>query len=448
MLAFVLIWANKITREAQMPESTSIRERNYSTDKDMPALVKGSRRICLPIDQKQYTRIVADPVAFRQCVDEMITQYPELFPATITGGYTLDGLLPVSRKMPDIRLRRIRVADSEDSKENVFTMAPSFVLPYMVGYTDDVESALFLHGKFGVPFWGLTHVFGHDDMYWERVYLRFGRNSLVGTTVKQPDELPADLLADEKHTRLNGDKVFVATTVGDDCVLGASVARQADEHDLTEAYGQFKVEAQQVKPDYQPTTVNTDGWAATQLAWRTLFAQVVLIACFLHAFLKIRDRCKRLEDHFADLCRRVWDAYHAPDPQQFLTQCDALKTWAIQTLPAGSGLDAVLKLCGRAPEFIQAYAYPTTHRTSNMLDRLMDHMDRVFYHARYFHGHLMTMEYSVRAGALLSNFLPYSPRAAVAAHYQSPAHKLNGFVYHEKWLHNLLVSASMGGYRR
>ena len=55
------------------------------------------------------------------------------------------------------------------------------------------------------------------------------------TTVKQPDQLPVDLLADEKHTRLNGEKAFVATTVGDDCVLGASVAQQADEKDLTEA---------------------------------------------------------------------------------------------------------------------------------------------------------------------------------------------------------------------
>ena len=119
-----------------------------------------------------------------------------------------------------------------------------------------------------------------------------------------------------------------------------------------------------------------------------------------------------------------------------------------QTLPAGAGLDAVLKLCGRAPEFIQAYADPTAHRTSHMLDRLMDHMDRVFSHAHYFHGHLMTMEYSVRAEALLANFLPYSPRAAVAKEYQSPAHQLNGFVYHEKWLHNLLVSASLGGYRQ
>ena len=431
-----------------MSESTSQRERNCSTEKDMAALAKGSKRICLPIEQEEYNRILCNPTAFRQFLDPQIAQYPELFPRTIAQGYTLHDTLPPSKKMPDIRLRRIKVADPEDPNGNVFTIAPSCVLPYMMGYTDDVEHALFLHGKFGVPFWGLTQVFGRNDMYWERLVLSFGRNSIVGTTVKQPDKLPVDLLADEKHTRLNGEKAFVATTVGDDCVLGASVAMQADEKDLTEAYGHFKAEAQNVKPDYQPATVNTDGWAATQLAWLNLFVNTVLIACFLHAFIKIRDRCKRLQTHFSDICTRVWDTYHAVSPQLFMDQCAALKTWATQTIPPGPGLDAILKLCARAPEFIKAYEYPTAHRTSNMLDRLMNHMDRLFYTARYFHGHLLTAEYSVRAGALLDNFLPYCPRATVAAQYQSPANKLNGFVYHKNWLHNLLVSASMGGYRQ
>ena len=60
----------------------------------------------------------------------------------------------------------------------------------------------------------------------------------------------------------------------------------------------------------------------------------------------------------------------------------------------------------------------------------------------------MTAEYAVRGWALLHNFLPYCPRTLSATKYQSPAHQLNGFVYHDNWLQNLLVSASMGGYRR
>ena len=428
-----------------MSESTAKRQRTCSTEKDLTALAQGSKRICLPIARAEYARIVLEPQAFRQWLDSLISQYPELFPVAMAQEYQLHDILPVSKKLPTLRLRRIRVAAPEQSGEAVFTIAPAFVLPYMTGYTDEVEKALFLRGKFGVPYWGLTYVFGHNDLYWERLELSLGRNCIVGTTVKHAEHLPQDVLADEKHTWLNGAAAYVATTVADDCILGASVALHADAADLTAAYQQFKTEAQRVQADYRPTSVNTDGWHATQLAWRQLFAHVTLIVCFLQAFLKIRARCKRMPDHFTELCQRVWDSYHATAAPQFLARCAALQTWASATLPAGAGLEAVLKLCARAPQFAQAYAHPTAQRTSKMLDRRMDHMDRRFYSAHYFHGHLMTAERAVRAEALLVNFLPYCPRAAIAKQYRSPAHKLNGFVYHDNWLHNLLISASMGG---
>jgi hypothetical protein len=98
----------------------------------------------------------------------------------------------------------------------------------------------------------------------------FGRYEIVQTVVKDPEKLPLHLLADEKITWLNGEKVVVATTVGGDCVLGVSVALSADEENLTEAYQYFKEEAQALKADYAPETVNTDGWAATQRAWLKL----------------------------------------------------------------------------------------------------------------------------------------------------------------------------------
>ena len=79
-------------------------------------------------------------------------------------------------------------------------------MPYMIGYTAEVEKPLFLHEKFGVPFWGLTYAFGHDDSYWERATRALGRYHLVGTTVQDPTTLPTDLLADEHHTKLNGEK--------------------------------------------------------------------------------------------------------------------------------------------------------------------------------------------------------------------------------------------------
>ena len=58
---------------------------------------------------------------------------------------------------------------------------------------------------------------------------RFGRYEIVGTVVKEASSLPTDLLADEKHVRFNGEKGYIATTVGADCVLGASLSLAADE---------------------------------------------------------------------------------------------------------------------------------------------------------------------------------------------------------------------------
>jgi hypothetical protein len=63
-------------------------------------------------------------------------------------GYQLHDMLPVSKKLPDVRLRRITVADPAQPAGNAFTIAPAFVLLYMTGYTDAVANALFLRGKF------------------------------------------------------------------------------------------------------------------------------------------------------------------------------------------------------------------------------------------------------------------------------------------------------------
>ena len=79
------------------------------------------------------------------------------------------------------------------------------------------------------------------------------------TTIKSAEHLPQHLSADEKHTRLLGNKTYMATTAGSDCILGASVSENASEEDLKKAYSVFKKEAACVNPEYRPDTVNTDG---------------------------------------------------------------------------------------------------------------------------------------------------------------------------------------------
>jgi hypothetical protein len=54
-----------------------------------------------------------------------------------------------------------------DTTEVLQLFLPS-VTPYLTGFVDDVEGALFFR-KFSVPFWALAKVFEKTPMYWYRM---------------------------------------------------------------------------------------------------------------------------------------------------------------------------------------------------------------------------------------------------------------------------------------
>ena len=287
---------------------------------------RGHRTICVPIEEEDYLRIIHDPKAFRRTLDDCFRQTPELFPVNFALGYELkDDRMSAKQQIP---IRRILLKD-----DSAYSIRPSFLMPYMTARTADVEGPLFLR-KFGVPFWALARVFGGDPMSWYRMECGLGRFSVVGTTVRTAT-LPEHLLADEHHQGLDGQKVYIATTVGNGCCLGAEPAEAAGSDKLKVAYQVFKDEACDVSPKYAPKTVSTDGWKGTQAAWKMLFTKVVILLCFLHGWLKIRDRAKHLKEvvvqqvgHQQDLLLAGADqtdvshiasplVLHGPDPAPF-----------------------------------------------------------------------------------------------------------------------------------
>jgi hypothetical protein len=401
-------------------------------------MTRGCSTICLPIRKDDYLALIDSPQQFRSWLDRAFRESPELFPAAFAGGYTLKDDR-TSAKL-GLRLRRIECQASAAA----FTVRPSFVLPYMAGWTDDVEKPLFLR-RFGVPFWALAHVFGKDAMYWYRLEVGLGRYSLVGTTVRRAF-LPDDLVADEHHQTRDGQKVFIATVVAQGCCLGASVVDTADEIGLTQGYGTFQEETRDIDPDYTPQTVNTDGWQATQLAWLALFPLVVILRCFLHGWLSIRDRYKK-HPLFHTLSEKIWHAYHAQDRRTFGQRLRRLREWAQETL-SGDLLERTLRLCSRSGEYAVAYEHSGGQRTSTMLDRVMRGMNGYFVGCQHLHGSAEASELHSRAWALMHNFAPWGPKAQRDnSGWHSPAERLNQHRYHDNWLHNLLVSASLAGFR-
>jgi len=77
----------------------------------------------------------------------------------------------------------------------------------------------------------------------------------------------------------------------------------------------------------------------------------------------------------------------------------------------------------------------------------MNALYRLLYANRTLHGHLGTAECRLRGWALLMNFRPFEPQTRRRTGFQSAAHRLNKMKYHGHWLHNLYISAALGGIR-
>ena len=402
-----------------------------------PQPPRGAKQIVIPMTRPQYDATWHDPRRTRAFVDGCARSAPELFPAGFDRGYRLHGFGRESRKLPGLKLRKIVTADGSS-----YWLRPGFIAGYMAGTVDELAYPLLLAAH-GAPAWLLKAGFGHSEMYWYRVVERLGRSSLVGATVRDPARLPAHLAADEHHADWAGRKGYVATTVGGGCILGIALTSAADDAHLREAYGAFAAEARDVAPGYTPETVNNDGWAATRNAFGALFPSIAVVLCFLHGFLKIRDRCRKARE----LHRRVWDVYRAATAEEFRRLMDEFRRWCgaqALTVPVREMLE---KLWDKTGSYAVAYDHPGCHRTSNAVDRPMNRLCRLMYAGRGLHGHQGSSELRLRGWALLQNFRPYAPRGKRPRPHDSPAHRLNGTRYHEHWLYNLMASTSLMGFR-
>lgn len=169
---------------------------------ELPVVLPQTARrqvLCLAFESEaQHAQLGAAPKLYRAWLDEQFAQHPELFPAAFAGGYAWHSRY--QQKKQKLTLRRVRLKMTRA----VFTLAPSFLLPYAVGRTDAVEKALAL-AQCGVPAEALAFVFGRDASFDERWLRSLGRFHLGGTTIKAAATLPPPLVADEKITWEAGD---------------------------------------------------------------------------------------------------------------------------------------------------------------------------------------------------------------------------------------------------
>lgn len=125
-----------------------------------------------------------------------------------------------------------------------------------------------------------------------------------------------------------------------------------------------------VEDIHRPLLLLTYGvpcWLATRKAFRNLFPTIITVLCFLHGFIKIRNRGRKCRD----LHDRVWDVYRAATSAEFQKQMATLRTWCEQASLPKAVMEMAAKLWNRTAEYAVSYKHPGCHRTSNMVDRLL-----------------------------------------------------------------------------
>lgn len=60
--------------------------------------------------------------------------------------------------------------------------------------------------------------------------------------------MPVNLVADEKHSWLLGERIYIPTTVAAGCILGVDVAESADTQALQKGYQHFQAEVIALHP--------------------------------------------------------------------------------------------------------------------------------------------------------------------------------------------------------
>jgi hypothetical protein len=98
--------------------------------------LRGHKTICIPCSQREYEGVVGDPEESRKLLDQRIQDSPELFPTEIDRGYRMNDTYP-ARKTGH-KLRRI-----ERRNRQRYLVRPSFSMPSLSAYTEDVQAPLF-----------------------------------------------------------------------------------------------------------------------------------------------------------------------------------------------------------------------------------------------------------------------------------------------------------------
>ncbi|MEL4896567.1 hypothetical protein [Crocosphaera sp. Alani8] len=159
------------------------------------------------------------------------------------------------------------------------------------------------------------------------------------------------------------------TVAAKGCILGMDIVKNADTDSLTKGYSTFASEVSNIDPNYSPLSVNTDGWEATQNAWKNLFPNVSLVLCFLHLIIGIKDHIRRDKVLSKKITDKLWKIYKGANKRQFSQRLRRFWEWSMKEIMPSKVRSKIEKAKANSHQYQQGYNYSKCYRTSNQIDR-------------------------------------------------------------------------------
>jgi hypothetical protein len=284
-----------------------------------------------------------------------------------------------------------------------------------------------------------------------RLVCAFGHHSLVSVLTRCGLQLPAYILADEKHSRCLTDRVYLPTIVSGRVIWHLGYCDSKSAAAFTQSYGVFQQTALDQDPSYHVKGALTDGFDSTTKSMRTLFPGARLGYCLRHALNKLPDKLVGLA---APVRQGLHSKFHS-----LLHRCRQRKSLRVVAL--GQRLrrfvDHITTTEGeehgeRVRSWMEDkksgwYAVledPKMPAMSTVLDQAHNAIDRKLFAMKGFHHPVGSQGAFLTGLAHLYNLIPYQRRAKNAG--LCGVQVEGGRVPTSDWMLNLQILTS-GGYR-
>jgi len=333
--------------------------------------------------------------------------------------------------------------------KKTWSVLPEFALRYC-GLSPEKAMKCLYNTYYGSSLAVNSNLFEVSAMTQYSYICAIGRFDLVKMLINCHLALPQFIICDEKHSRCQGEAVYLPTIVSGRVIWNLDYSKGLTEPELIKSYGEFKQSALAISPDYCPKGILTDGFASTIKCMKALYFTAIIGICLFHASLLIcRTLKKTLGDKAEVLSKSFFNIFGKLGTKDWLPVFKAgqrIRRYKEKLKKiAGEAASPIAEWIDRKKsgwyKVIETEKMP---KTTTLLDQAHNAIERKLFNMKQFHHTNGRQVDFLKGFAMLYNIIPYQTRAKNAD--KCGIQVEGGILPTNNWMLNLQILTS-GGYQ-